>query len=408
METPVLASPSSSPFHLVHVSRALISALALLVALGLGAWIYQLTQGLAVTGMRGVVSWGLYIFSFAFFVGLSAGGLIVASAAEIFGVKSLQPLARIGVLTAAACVAIAAMTIIPDLGRPDRVYNLLLHPQWRSPLIWDILIVTAYFVFSVVDLGVMTARGQSTARRARRLRVLAFVGLPMAVLLHSITAWIFGLQISRPLWNTALMAPLFVTSALLSGTALVTLVVLAAHRFDRFELTQATRNSLTTLMAVTLAIDLFFVASDYLTILWANVPRDRAALDLILPGGSWQLLFWLEWVVGGLVPFCLLVIPRFRRSAAAIAVAAVAVLVGVYAFRIELIVGGMLKPLLHLPPGIVVGTYDPTQTSFSYDATYHPSWVEYSILAGLVALLAAVILVGYRWLRNREPEAVTT
>jgi molybdopterin-containing oxidoreductase family membrane subunit len=408
METPVLASPSSSPFHLVHVSRALISALARLVARGLGAWIYQLTQGLAVTGMRGVVSWVLYIFSFAFFVGLSAGGLIVASAAEIFGVKSLQPLARIGVLTAAACVAIAAMTIIPDLGRPDRVYNLLLHPQWRSPLIWDILIVTAYFVFSVVDLGVMTARGQSTARRARRLRVLAFVGLPMAVLLHSITAWIFGLQISRPLWNTALMAPLFVTSALLSGTALVTLVVLAAHRFDRFELTQATRNSLTTLMAVTLAIDLFFVASDYLTILWANVPRDRAALDLILPGGSWQLLFWLEWVVGGLVPFCLLVIPRFRRSAAAIAVAAVAVLVGVYAFRIELIVGGMLKPLLHLPPGIVVGTYDPTQTSFSYDATYHPSWVEYSILAGLVALLAAVILVGYRWLRNREPEAVTT
>ncbi len=57
---------------------------------------------------------------------------------------------------------------------------------------------------------------------------MAYAGLPTAVLLHSITAWIFGLQISRPWWNTALMAPLFVTSAILSGTALVALVAIAA------------------------------------------------------------------------------------------------------------------------------------------------------------------------------------
>lgn len=405
METPVIAPPSWSPFPLGRFGQAWLAALALLVALGVGAWIYQLTQGLVATGMRDVVSWGLYILSFAFFVGLSAGGLIVASAAEVFGVTSLKPLARIGVLTAAACVAIAALTIIPDLGRPDRVYNLVLHPQWRSPLVWDVLIITAYFIFAVVDLGVMTARGQSTARRARRLRLLAFVGLPMAVLLHAITAWIFGLQISRPLWNTALMAPLFVVSALLSGTALLTLVVLAAHRFDRFELTQATRNTLATLMAAALAIDLFLVGSDYLTILWGNVPRDRSALATILPGGGWQWVFWLEWVVGGLVPFCLLVAPRARRSSGALAAASVLVMVGVYAFRIELVVGGMLKPLLQLPPGISIGTYNPAGASFQYGGIYHPTWVEYAILLGLIALLAAIITAGYRWLRAREPEA---
>ena len=62
--------------------------LALLLCLGVGAWIYQLTQGLIATGMRDVVSWGLYIFTFAFFVGLSAGGLIMASGAEVFGVEA--------------------------------------------------------------------------------------------------------------------------------------------------------------------------------------------------------------------------------------------------------------------------------------------------------------------------------
>ena len=368
--------------------RAVGGGLALLVLLGVSAWIYQLTQGLIATGMRDVVSWGLYIFTFAFFVGLSAGGLIMASGAEVFGVKSLKPLARIGVLTAAASIAIAAMTIIPDLGRPDRIYNLLLHPRWSSPLIWDVLIIVCYFVFAVVDLW-----------------VLAYVGLPMAVLLHSITAWIFGLQISRPWWNTAVMAPLFVTSAILSGTALVALVALAAHRFDRLDVPRETWGAVCGLMATALAVDLFLVASDYITILWGNVPRNRAALDLILPGGSWQWLFWLEWVVGGLVPFVLLVVPRFRSRLSLVAAASVLVLVGVYAFRIELVVGGMLKPLLHLPPGIALGTFSSTQTSFQFTGIYHPTWVEYSIVAGLMALLALVIALGYRWLRRLPAEA---
>ena len=241
--------------------RAVGGGLGLLVLLGVSAWIYQLTQGLIATGMRDVVSWGLYIFTFAFFVGLSAGGLIMASGAEVFGVKALRPLARIGVLTAAASVAIAAMTIIPDLGRPERIYNLLIHPRWSSPLIWDVVIIICYFTFAVVDLWVLAGRRPSSTQ-AKTLRVLAYVGLPMAVLLHSITAWIFGLQISRPWWNTALMAPLFVTSAILSGTALVALAALAAKRFDRFELGEESWRALAVLMATTIAVDLFLVASD--------------------------------------------------------------------------------------------------------------------------------------------------
>jgi molybdopterin-containing oxidoreductase family membrane subunit len=384
--------------------RAAGGVLALLVLLGVSAWIYQLTQGLIATGMRDVVSWGLYIFTFAFFVGLSAGGLIMASGAEVFGVKALRPLARLGVLTAAASVAIAAMTIIPDLGRPERIFNLLLHPRWSSPLIWDVVIIICYFVFAVVDLWVLAGRRPSS-QKAKILRVLAYFGLPMAVLLHSITAWIFGLQISRPWWNTALMAPLFVTSAILSGTALVALVALAAHRFDRLHVPDETWRAVCGLMAAAIAVDLFLVGSDYVTLLWGNVPRERAALDLILPGGSWQWLFWLEWVVGGLVPFVLLVVPRFKARLSLVAAASVLVLVGVYAFRIELVVGGMIKPLLHLPPGIAVGTYKVTQTSFQFTGVYHPTWVEYSIVVGLMGLLALLITLGYRWLRRLPSEA---
>jgi molybdopterin-containing oxidoreductase family membrane subunit len=395
-------TPGLRPVAFGRTGRIWLSLLGILVLWGLGAWIYQLTQGLVATGMRDVVSWGLYIFSFAFFVGLSAGGLIMASGAEVFGVKSLRPLASVGVLTAAACVLVAAMTIIPDLGKAQRLYEIFRYPNWSSPLVWDIVIIIVYFAFAVTDLAVMHRRRMAAPRRRRTLRVLAYVGLPAAVLLHSITAWIFGLQISRPWWNTALLAPLFVTSAILSGTALIALVALVANRFDRLELPRETWTALAGLMATAIAVDLFLVGSDYVTILWGNVPRERAALDIVLPGGSWQWLFWVEWVVGGLVPFVLLVTPRFRIRPALLALSSVLVMVGVYAFRIELVVGGMVKPLLHLPPGNAVGTYRLGQTSFQFDGIYHPTWVEYGIVTGLTAFLALLITVGYRWLRSVE------
>lgn len=372
------------------------AVLAVAIVFGLAAWIYELNTGLAATGMRDVVSWGMYIYTFAFFVGLSAGGLIMASSAEVFGIAALRPLSRLGVLSAAACVTVAALTIIPDLGRPARILNMFVHPNWTSPLIWDILIISVYFVFSVVDLTVLQRGAKAASTPRRVVRVLAYIGLPTAVLLHSVTAWIFGLQIARSWWNTALMAPLFVVSAILSGTALVALLALAARRWGGFTLPAATLRWLRGLIVVTLLVDLFFVGSDYVTVLWGNVPADRAALNLVLPGGAWSWTFWFEWIVGGLVPLLLLLVPALRRLPGSLGVAAVLVLIGVYAFRIELVVVGFINPLTEYPPGNALGTHGAGTPSFELVGRYAPTWVEYGIVIGLAAVLAAIVTVGYR------------
>jgi len=379
------------------------TTLVALMAWGLAAWIYELHYGLASTGMRDVVSWGMYIFTFAFFIGLSAGGLIMASSAEVFGIKSLQPLSRLGVLSAAACVTVAALMIIPDLGRPARILNIFIHPNWSSPLVWDILIISLYFAFSVVDLYVLQRHAAEPARWRTTLRVLAYVGLPAAILLHSVTAWIFGLQIARTWWNTSLMAPLFVVSAILSGTALVTLLALAAERFGRVELAADTRKWLRGFIVVSLLVDLFFVAADYITVLWGNVPADRSALNLVLPGGPWSWLFWAEWIVGGAVPLALLLVPALKRMRGSLGLAAFLVIVGVLVFRIELVVIGFINPLTQYPPGNAVGTYNPATTSFQLIGRYHPTWVEYGIVVGLVALFATIVTVGYQRLHVMEP-----
>ena len=75
-----------------------LGSTVLLALLAVGAWIYQLANGLGVTGMNNVVSWGLYITFFMFFVGLSAGGLIVSSSATVFNIPAFKAIAKPGVI----------------------------------------------------------------------------------------------------------------------------------------------------------------------------------------------------------------------------------------------------------------------------------------------------------------------
>jgi dimethyl sulfoxide reductase membrane subunit len=374
--------------------RSLLTVYTLLILAGALAWVYSLIYGLGVTGMRNVVSWGLYIITFTYFIKLSAGGLIMASAAEIFNIAAFKPLSRLGVLVAACCVFAAALAILPDLGRPDRILNLLLHPNWDSPLIWDVSIITIYLGIALADLWLMTA-DRRRQWHVTGLKVLACIGIPAAFSLHSITAWIFGLQISRPFWNSAIMAPLFVNSAILSGTALITLIVLILQRVDGLAVAEATWRKLGRLMAVTLAIDLYFLASKYVTILWGGVPRELDALTTVLPGGGMQLSFWLVWGLCGLVPFIILVTPRLLEKAGALTWSALLILAGVYASQYEMITVGFKKPLLQFAPGVSLGTFQPGNQVFQVIGQYQPTWVEYTIILGFFALVAMLITVGY-------------
>lgn len=386
--------------------RAWYALLGALILLGFLAWTYELKNGLSVTGMRDVVSWGAYIFTFAFFIGLSAGGLIMASSAEVFGIKALRPLARLGVLSAAATVAVAGLFIIPDLGEPTRIFNLIKHPNWSSPLLWDVLIVCGYLTFSVVDLWVLQRHTAEPTKLGKTARILAYVGLPLAISLHTVTAWIFGLQISRAWWNTSLMAPLFVVSAILSGCALVTLIALAAERWGHFPLPADTKEWLRRFIVTTLLVDLFMVLCDYVTIFWGNVPASRSELNLVLPGGAWSWVFWGEWLVGGLIPVLLLTVPRLRQVKGSLGLAMSLILVGVYCFRIELVVVGFVNPLLQLAPGIAVGTYNPASASFELVGRYCPTWVEVSIVLGLISMCLTIITVGYRRLHLRDGKMI--
>ena len=126
--------------------------LAVLTLVGIACWIMQQINGLGTTGMNNSNSWGLYITCFMFFVGLSAGGLIVASSAHVFGIESFKKVSMPAVIVSTACICVAGMMILVDLGGIQRIWRIIIGANFTSPLLWDMCIITLYLIINILDL----------------------------------------------------------------------------------------------------------------------------------------------------------------------------------------------------------------------------------------------------------------
>jgi molybdopterin-containing oxidoreductase family membrane subunit len=397
---------------------AWVVTLAILSVVGLAAFTYQFANGLVVTGLRNTMMWGNYILFFMFFVGLSAGGLIVASAGRLFGVAAFKPITRLAVLEATVAVMLAGVFILPDLGRPERVVNILLYANFTSPMVWDIAIVIAYTILSLTYVWLYTRadlarRGswlalgtgvspRELARDERLKSLLAWVALPAAILLHSITAWIFGLQISRTFWYSALMAPLFIASALVSGLSLVILLALALRRLRRVEFDDRLVAYLGGLLAVFIVVEAFFVGSEFLTAAYPGVPEDADPIRRLLTG-PYAPLFWSEFVIGLAVPFLILAVRRTRMRPPFVAFASALAVSGIFVHRLNLLLNGLSYVPIPLPPGVAIGA--PQGGAAESFATYHwyvPTVVEWLVVAGILAFGALLFTAAVVTLPLRE------
>ncbi|HSK25211.1 MAG TPA: NrfD/PsrC family molybdoenzyme membrane anchor subunit [Egicoccus sp.] len=366
--------------------------------LGLYAFGYQWANGLTVTGLTNTVTWGLYIVMFMFLVGISAGGLIVVAGAELLGTHRFEPLNRLAVIVSGTAIAAAAVSIVPDLGRPQMAWQMLVSPQPTSPLVWDMGVITIYLTIAAVDLWILTR----PRPMPKALRVMAIVSLPVAVLVHSVTAWIFGFLVARPFWNTAILAPLFISSALVSGTALVLVVAAVVRRVSSWSLPDHVFADLGRLLAWFVAVDFFLLLAELVTAYTSQTDYHLAPLEMLF-GGRLAPLFWAQITLGVAVPFAVYVVPALRRRTPLLVAAATLSILGVFAKRVNILMPGMYEPQVSLAPGIPLGR--PGQ-GFGIDELYVPSWVEYGVVVGILAFSAALITVGVRrWVLPADPEA---
>ena len=361
--------------RLLTKNKLLTGVLAVLGVAGLGAWIYQLMGGLAVTGMGNVNSWGLYIALFMFFVGLSAGGLIVASSASVFHIDKYKAVAMPAIILSTVCICCAGAFILIDLGGVQRVWKMLVSPNVSSPLVWDMVVITLYLVINVLYLRFKGAE--------RAVSILSRFALPTAVLVHSVTAWIFGLQIAKEGWFSAIMAPIFVASAMDSGLALLLIVLVALNATGLFETPRRLIASLAGLLATCIAIDGFLIFCEVLTM---GYPGAAGAETLaVMTSGPTAPFFWAEILGGLLVPFLILVFAKNREKTGLVVAASVLVVAGVLCKRLWLLLTAFVIPNIVGAPGVLDGTW-------MLAGSYAPTVVEVLIVLGVPSLGALAFM----------------
>ena len=379
-----------------------IAVAAIVTVGGLALWVFQLTGGMVQTGMRNLDSWGLYITMFMFLVGLSAGGLIISSAPRVFGVEGFGGISKIAVWTSICCTVLAIGFVVVDLGQPLRLWELFAYSNLGSPLMWDIIVLGTYLILSIVYLWAML-RFEGGKGSATGLRVVSAIALVCAVLVHSVTAWIFGLQQGREMWHTALLGPWFVSSALVCGVALVLVVVIALRRAGYLELDQRYVVKMLKLLGVFVLVDLYFFGCDLLT---EGFPAGSGAdIVAMLTTGALAPFFWIE-VLGCAATAVIAFVPKLRTNPL-IVVAAVLAIVGIFCKRVQLLVGGFQIPNLDMPavvsgPGLADA--GAALQSAGGAMVYFPSPLEFGVMAGVVGLGALLLLVGLKYLPLKPAE----
>ena len=365
-------------------------ALAVIAAIGAGTWVFQLMNGLGITGMDTVVSWGLYLACFLFFGGLASGSLALAASIELFDLKEWKPIELPAVVCALVCICCAGLCVMLDVGGVSRVWRMIVGLNIESPLAWDMLVIVASIIVDIVFLRALCV-GKSA-------RTIACIALPLAILCVAVESWVFGMQVAKEAWG-AMLAPVFVASSLDSGLALVLLVCLGL-KSQAIEVGADLLSKLSRLLMVFVAVDFFLIFCEVATAAYTG----EALAELVLTG-SLAPLFWVNVLVGLVLPFVILALGENRQNPAIVCVASVLVLVGVLCKRCWVLLSGFMVPNIAAAPGVTLGTAA-AQTGGAVNAwalagAYLPTLPEIVITVAVFALAALAYIVVYSKVANK-------
>jgi Ni/Fe-hydrogenase subunit HybB-like protein/cytochrome c2 len=369
-------------------------ALAGVVAWAVFAWVWQLSHGLAATHLGRPVYWGLYITNFVFFIGVSHAGTLISAILRIVKAEWRRPITRMAEVITVLVLFFGVGNVLLDLGRPDRALNVILHPHFRSPLLWDVSSITVYLTCSTIylylplipDIALLrdrtsgwrqrfyrrlaigwTGTPQQWHRLERAISVMAILVIPVAISVHTVVSWVFAMTI-QPMWHSSIFGPYFVVGAIFSGIgAIITAMVIVRKVYGLEDYLQPVHfDNLGKLLLVMACLWLYFTFAEHLTTWYAQEPNELNVFNAKL-FGRFAPLFWAMLVFCFAIPFTILANPRTRTIAGTL-VASISVNIGMWLERFTIVVPSLSNPRA------------PVHTF-----VYVPSWVEWSLMAGCFA-----------------------
>ncbi|OGL41380.1 MAG: hypothetical protein A3C43_04830 [Candidatus Schekmanbacteria bacterium RIFCSPHIGHO2_02_FULL_38_11] len=371
------------------------------VLLAIYAYITQFQKGLGVTGLNRPTFWGVYITNFVFFIGISHAGTLISAILRIAQAEWRRAITRSAEVITVLVLFFGVGNILIDLGRPDRLFNMLLYGRFQSPLLWDFVSISTYLTASTIYLylplipDIAILRDTSGKRKwlysvlalgwkgtekqhqilEKAIAIMAILVIPIAISVHTVVSFVFAMTI-QPMWHSAIFGPYFVAGAIFSGIAALIIamaIIRKVYKLDNY-LKDIHFNNLSLLLLVMSCLWFYFTFCEYITVFYGSEPVHLAVLYSKF-SGEYALYFWTMVATCFVIPFSILSNSKTRTITGSV-IASISVTIGMWLERFTIVVPTLVNPRLPYERGI-----------------YHPTWVEAAITAGSLSLFILLYMI---------------
>ena len=394
---------SRKPFRLPFGNTFLIwlGFLAVLLAVGLYSAVRVLIEGLVITNLSDSVPWGLWITIDLSAIALGAGAFTLSAIVYIFGIKRLQPIIRLAVLVGFAGYTSAMLTLLMDIGRPDRFW----HPWvfWNvHSVLWEVtMCITIYLTILFTEFApvIVDAKFFDRWPRIRALGhflhrftpFLAVLGLLISLLHQSSLGATYGVIKSRPIWFKPSMPIMFVLSAIAAGPAVTVAVAYVVEWIQgRRTVPHDVLRIITRFSGVGLLAYGYIKFWDLAAVTYyGSTPGVSVAFSLLQQQTPYSFSFWVgEVILGILIPAALFLVPRFNKNPALAVVGALSAMVGIIVHRWNVTVGGLFVPI----------SYSPGTSLELPIGSYFPAPIEWGVGILVIGYALTVLTLAVRFL----------
>jgi Ni/Fe-hydrogenase subunit HybB-like protein len=367
------------------------------ILVGWYALYLQIAKGHSVTGMRDNVVWGLYIANFIFFIGISYAGAVISGILHILKVEWRKPIIRIAEMITVISTIIGPIYILLCVGRLDRLHHLFLYPRLQSPITWDVFAIGTYFTGSVIFLylalikdfaiyrdaklnipkwqqkmyKILAIGYRGTHGQKRHIKIstnlMAIMIVPLAIIVHSVLSWIFGMTL-RPGWHSTIFGPYFVVAAIYSGTGVLIVAMWVYRKMYKLN-SLLTDKHFVYLGYIMMALGAgygYFTFSEYLTDWFTSEKWNSEVIEKLFNPAKYGWWFLFSNVAGILIPIFIVAFPKTRKPNW-IALASFFMVIALWVKRYLIIVPTLESPLL------------PMQDTRMEYVKYSATWVEWAL-----------------------------
>jgi Ni/Fe-hydrogenase subunit HybB-like protein len=321
------------------------------------------------------LQWSILIVLYPFITGLVAGAFILASLERVFRVEAVKPTYRLALLTALSFLLVAPLPLQLHLGHPERSLEMYLTPHRSSAMamfgfvylwylmavllleIWldyrlDIVVKSqtttgvSRLIYRALTLGSNHISERSLHIDERLGYFITVIGIPSAFLLHGYVGFIFGSIKANPWWSSPLMPVVFIFSAMVSGISAVLLIYMATTKLRRKTIDMRCVDTIAMYLFYTFIIDFTLEMLDLIHRIY-EADESFHSLDFMVHTRLYIPHIVIQICLGTLVPLALLAITQVVKLPEIVrkrmyATAGALTLVGIFAMRWNVVIGGQL------------------------------------------------------------------